>query len=118
MQTGVNRKRIGTREQLDRALNAIVAQGGEVAFAAANLATGEETGRNAERSMPTASVFKLPLLVEVYRQVAAGDLDLDSRVTLRAEDVVKKAEKALGDLRERRDTAVSEYQRARLRAHE
>ena len=38
--------------------------------------------------MPTASVFKLPLLVEVFRQAEAGALDLDERVTLRAEDVV------------------------------
>jgi len=37
---------------------------------------------------------------------------------LRAEDAVKKAEKALADLRAKRDDAVSEYQRARLRAHE
>jgi hypothetical protein len=37
---------------------------------------------------------------------------------LRAEDAVKKAEKALGELRAKRDEAVSEYQRARLRAHE
>ncbi|MBA2598748.1 MAG: hypothetical protein H0V00_19170, partial [Chloroflexia bacterium] len=45
----VQPKRIGTREQLERALDAIVTQSGEVAFAAANLATGEEIGRNAER---------------------------------------------------------------------
>jgi beta-lactamase class A len=38
--------------------------------------------------MPTASVFKLPLLVEVFRQVATGSLDLDDRVTLGSEDVV------------------------------
>ncbi len=84
----VQPKRIGTREQLERALDAIVTQSGEVAFAATNLATGEEIGRSAERSMPTASVFKLPLLVEVFRQAENGDLDLDQRVTMRAEDVV------------------------------
>jgi hypothetical protein len=37
---------------------------------------------------------------------------------LRAEDAVKQAEKALAEARARRDEAVSEYQRARLRAHE
>ena len=79
----VQPKRIGTREQLERALDAIVTQSGEVAFAATNLATGEEIGRSAERSMPTASVFKLPLLVEVFRQAENGDLDLDQRVILR-----------------------------------
>ena len=80
-------KRIETREHLDRALDAIVDQGGEVAFAATNLATGEEVGRDPDRVMPTASVFKLPLLVEGFRQVDEGALDLDARVTLRAEDV-------------------------------
>ncbi len=81
-------KRIETREQVERVLDAIVAQGGEVAFAATNLATGEEIGRNAERPMPTASVFKLPLLVEVYRQAEEDEIDLDERVTLYPEDVV------------------------------
>ena len=82
-------KRIGTRAQVERALDAVVDQaGGEAALAAMNLTTGEEIARNAERSMPTASVFKLPLLVEVFRQAEAGALDLDERVTLRAEDVV------------------------------
>ena len=82
-------KRIGTRAQVERALDAIVAQAaGEVALAGMNLTTGEEIARNAERSMPTASVFKLPLLVEVFRQAEAGALDLDERVTLRPEDVV------------------------------
>ncbi|HEX5992309.1 MAG TPA: serine hydrolase, partial [Thermomicrobiales bacterium] len=82
-------KRIGTRAQVERALDAIVANaGGEVALAAMNLTTGEEVARNADRSMPTASVFKLPLLVEVFRQAATGALDLEDRVTLRAEDVV------------------------------
>jgi beta-lactamase class A len=82
-------KRIETREQLERAVDAITAQaGGQVAFSAMNLTTGEEIARNAERSMPTASVFKLPVLVEVFRQAAAGDLGLDERVTLRTEDIV------------------------------
>jgi beta-lactamase class A len=85
----VQAKRIGTRAQVEQALDAIVDQaGGEVALAATNLTTGEAIARNAERSMPTASVFRLPLLVEVFRQVEGGALDLDERVTLRAEDVV------------------------------
>jgi beta-lactamase class A len=82
-------KRIGTRAQVERALDALVDQaGGELALAAMNLTTGEELTRNDERPMPTASVFKLPLLVEVFRQSETGALDLDERVTIRAEDVV------------------------------
>lgn len=85
----VQAKRIGTRGQVERAIDAIVAQtGADLALAAMNLTTGEEIARNAERSMPTASVFKLPLLIEVFRQAEAGALDLDERITLRAEDIV------------------------------
>src|SRR5918995_497209 len=85
----VQAKRIDTRGKVERTLDAIVAQtGADLALAAMNLTTGEEIARNAQRSMPTASVFKLPLLVEVFRQAEAGALDLDERVTLRAEDVV------------------------------
>jgi beta-lactamase class A len=85
----VQAKRIDTRGKVERTLDAIVAQtGADLALAAMNLETGEEIARNAQRSMPTASVFKLPVLVEVFRQAEAGALDLDERITLRAEDVV------------------------------
>jgi beta-lactamase class A len=82
-------KRIVTRQQIERALDAVVAlNGGEVALAAVNLTTGEEVGRDAHRPMPTASVMKLPLLVEVFRQAREDRLDLEERATLRAEDIV------------------------------
>src|SRR4051794_29608462 len=85
----VPNKRIGTREQLERALDTIVEKSGaEVALAAMNVTTGEEVGLDADRAMPTASVFKLPLLVEVFRQAEEGTLDLDERVEFRVEDVV------------------------------
>ena len=86
---GGEAKRIGSRRQVERALDAIMAQaGGDAALAAINLATGETVERDADRSMPTASVFKLPVLAEVFRQAEIGKLDLDQRVALRAEDVV------------------------------
>ncbi len=49
---------------------------------------------------------------------AEKELKAAEAAMLRAEDAVKKAEKALGELRATRDDAVSEYQRARLRARE
>jgi hypothetical protein len=49
---------------------------------------------------------------------AEKELKAAEATMLRAEDAVKKAEKALGELRAARDEAVSEYQRARLRARE
>ena len=82
-------RRIGTRDQLDRALGAVQGRfSGELAVAATNLATGEEVRLNAERVLPIASVFKVAVLVEVFRQAHAGRLDLQERIALRPEDVV------------------------------
>jgi hypothetical protein len=52
------------------------------------------------------------------RKEAEKELKAAEATMLRAEEAVKKAEKALGELRAARDEAVSEYQRARLRARE
>lgn len=41
-----------------------------------------------QRVMPTASLIKLPVMLEAYRQAAAGDVSLDDMLTLRAEDQV------------------------------
>ena len=49
---------------------------------------------------------------------AEKELKAAEAAMLRAEEAVKKAEKSLAELRAARDEAVSEYQRARLRAHE
>lgn len=52
------------------------------------------------------------------RQEAARALAAAEKAMLAAEEAVKKAERSLAELRTRRDAAVSDYQRARLRAHE
>ena len=49
---------------------------------------------------------------------AEKELKASEAAMLRAEEGVKKAEKALVEARAQRDAAVSEYQRARLRARE
>jgi hypothetical protein len=49
---------------------------------------------------------------------AEKELKAAEAAMLRAEEAVKAAEKTLSELRAKRDEAVSEYQRARLRAHE
>ena len=49
---------------------------------------------------------------------AEKELKAAEAAMLRAEEAVKKAEKALAESRAERDHAVSEYQRARLRARE
>lgn len=45
-----------------------------VGVAATNLATGERVAMHADDEFPSASVMKLPILVELERQIAAGNL--------------------------------------------
>lgn len=61
---------------------------GTVAVAVKHLGSGETFSRNADTPMPTASLIKLAVMVEAYRQAVEGKVDLDARVTLRAEDKV------------------------------
>jgi beta-lactamase class A len=51
-----------------------------------DLSTGYHAGFNATASMPAASTIKVPVMVEVFRQLAAGRFDLDRTVTLLAGD--------------------------------
>lgn len=60
--------------------------GGTVGVAARNLASGAEVYLDADESYPMASCFKIPVMVQVMRQVDAGILHLDDRVTLREAD--------------------------------
>src|SRR5262249_33898210 len=50
------------------------------------LETGEELAVNADEVMETMSVIKIPLMVEVFRQIEAGKFALSDRYTIRAED--------------------------------
>ncbi len=61
---------------------------GKVAVAVKNLRTGESFRYHADEVMPTASLIKFPVMIEVYRQAAAGKIDLDARLTLRNQDKV------------------------------
>ena len=61
---------------------------GTVAVAVKHLKTGEEFSRNADEPMPTASLIKLPIMVEAYWQAAENKVKLDKPLTLRKEDKV------------------------------
>jgi beta-lactamase class A len=54
--------------------------------AARNLASGAEAHIGADDLYPMASCFKIPVMVEVLRQVDAGTLRLDDRLTLTEAD--------------------------------
>ena len=60
--------------------------GGTVGVAARNLASGAELHIAADELFPMASCFKIPVMVEVMRQVDAGALRLDDRLTLTEAD--------------------------------
>ncbi len=60
--------------------------GGTVGVCARNLATNASLAIEADELFPLASVFKIPIMVEVMRQVDRGDLRLDERLTLTEAD--------------------------------
>jgi beta-lactamase class A len=62
---------------------------GVYAIAAKNLATGEEVMIDPDRPFPAASTFKIPVMVEVFRQAELGLLNLDERLPLQKSDLVK-----------------------------
>src|SRR5688572_3859447 len=64
----------------------IAAHEGDVAVAVKHLTTGESFASKADEPMPTASLIKLPVMVEAYRQAAEGNIDLGDIVTFREED--------------------------------
>jgi beta-lactamase class A len=51
-----------------------------------DLSTGYHVGYNAAAAMPAASTIKVPVMVEVFRQLEGGRFDLDRHVTLLARD--------------------------------
>ncbi|HEV3340324.1 MAG TPA: serine hydrolase [Pirellulales bacterium] len=66
----------------------IDAHRGHVAVAVQHLETGERFVYHEEEVFPTASLIKFPVLIELYRRAEEGGVDLETRLTLRAEDKV------------------------------
>jgi beta-lactamase class A len=61
---------------------------GKVAVAVKHLKTGESFYLNADDAMPTASLIKLPVMVEAYWQASEGKADLKKTLTLKKDDKV------------------------------
>jgi beta-lactamase class A len=55
---------------------------GVIGVAARDIRTGEEVSINGDRLFPMASVYKVPIMVEVFRQIEAKKFSLDDRVEL------------------------------------
>jgi beta-lactamase class A len=66
----------------------IKAHKGKVAVAVKHLGTREAYRYHAEDVMPTASLIKLPVMIEAYRQAAAKEIDLDAPIRVKKEDKV------------------------------
>jgi beta-lactamase class A len=71
-----------------RLLPVIKSHRGHVAIAVHHLRTGENYYLNADEPMPTASLIKLPVMIEVYQQVAEGKIKLSEPIALKKEDEV------------------------------
>jgi beta-lactamase class A len=66
----------------------IDAHKGKVAVAVKHLGTGESFTYHEDDVMPTASLIKLPVMIETYRQAAAKKIDLNTAVVLKETDKV------------------------------
>jgi beta-lactamase class A len=59
---------------------------GRVGIEIEDLATGETSGINDNASLPAASTIKIPVMVQVFKEMEAGDIDLNTVVHLEASD--------------------------------
>lgn len=58
----------------------------EIGFAARYRESGRHIALNAAQPFPTASIFKVPVMLEVLRRIEAGELALDQRLPLNGAD--------------------------------
>jgi len=61
---------------------------GELGISVKHLVTGETACHNGEMLFPTASVFKIPVILEFFRQVDAGKISLEQQIVLSERDKV------------------------------
>src|SRR5216683_3216223 len=61
---------------------------GKVALFAKQLKTGATVAVNADQPVKTASVIKLPIMIEAFAQAKAGTVHLEERLPLTAENQV------------------------------
>lgn len=77
--------RIGLSELIEPLVKA---HAGDVAVAVRHLKSGETFEWNADRPQGTASLVKLPIMIEAYKQADEGKVALSKQLALRAEDMV------------------------------
>ncbi len=67
-------------DALGRIAGILDASGVEFGFAAIAVERGTEIGLNADALFPTASTFKVPVMVEIYAQARAGRFKISDRI--------------------------------------
>jgi beta-lactamase class A len=72
---------VSIQADLDRLLDGFA---GRFGLAAENLLTGERLERRGREQFDTASVIKLPILIEALRRVQVGELRLEQRLRMQA----------------------------------
>lgn len=71
---------------LENEIRVIIAEyHGEVGVAIEHIESGRSLSINGNTDFPLASVYKIPVMVEVFRQASEKELSLSSRITLRPE---------------------------------
>jgi beta-lactamase class A len=74
-------------EKLERQIQAVIRGAeGEVGVIAKHLESGDEISVNGSSSYPMASVFKLPVLVEILAQVKEGKFRLEDEISIQNTD--------------------------------
>jgi beta-lactamase class A len=87
--TGAASAQAGEKQSLAERLAPLVkAHKGKVALAVKHLDGGESYFLDADEVMPTASLIKFPILLDLYQQVSEGKLKLSEMVALRDADKV------------------------------
>lgn len=80
--------------KIEREFAEFVGTGG---VAAKHLETGEQIRVNADETTATASTIKVPVLIEIFRQIEAGKVSLDDRLAV-SEATLSKGSGILRDL--------------------
>ena len=84
---GQSAKPVPNLERLRARLQELVnAFPGTMGVAVRDIASGQQISINGDRQFPMASAYKIPILVEVFRQAEAKKFSLDDRVELTADD--------------------------------
>lgn len=67
---------------------------GKVGVAAVVLETGDSAVLNADQHFPMQSVYKLPIAMAVMEQIKRGELDLDEKIGVTKEDMVRQGQRS------------------------